>query len=244
MKIAQEIKATKNLSLKTHFLSSFLISNRISPYISAIYIKHGIIPNIITIHMIFSGILGAILFSLPSIWSKILGALLIHLWFVLDCSDGEVARYTKTYSVYGRELDYTAHLINHPLFGMSLFFSLFQMGRYDFYPLLLIIAASNFFDYLNRNIIALNAIIFEKQKITNRGYMPIEEKWNLKKIILFITNIFTIYPNFILFGVIIYFIDILLQTNFLFNYLILNVLLTALLSIRELYKFTKRFYKS
>ncbi len=209
-----------------------------------IYIKLGVIPNIITIHMILSGILGAILFSFPYLWLKILGAVMIHLWFILDCSDGEVARYTKKYSKYGKELDYMAHLINHPLFGMSLFFSLFQMGKYDFYPLLLIVIASNFLDYLNRNLNTLNLVVDIKKQIKNKGFMPVAENWTMKKIILFFTNIFTIYPNLILFGVIIYFIDYFVGTNILFSYLILNVALTAIFSIRSLFKFTKKFYNS
>lgn len=244
MNIVEEIKSTKNLSIRTYFLSSFLISNRISPYISMVYIKLGVIPNMITIHMILSGIIGAVLFSLPYLLTKIFGALLIHLWFVLDCSDGEVARYTKKYSKYGKELDFMAHLINHPLFGAALFFSLHQLERYNFYNLIFIVVASNFFDYLNRNIYTLKLVIDTKSQVENKGYMPTPENWTLKKIIMFIANIFTVYPNLILFGVLIYFIDYSFSTDFLYYYLVLNVILTAIFSIRGLFKFTKKFYNS
>lgn len=244
MRVVDEIKSTKNLSIRTYFLSSFLISNRISPYISAIYIKLGVIPNMITIHMILSGIIGAVLFSLPNLLAKIAGATFIHLWFILDCSDGEVARYTKKYSKYGKELDFMAHLINHPLFGIALFFSLFQLGRYDFHILFYIVVASNFLDYLNRNLNTLQLVIDTKSQIENKGYMPTPQNWTLKKLVMFVTNIFTIYPNLILFGVFVYFIDYALSTDFLYYYLILNVVLTFLFSIWGLFKFTKRFYNS
>lgn len=244
MKIAEEIKATKNLSIKTYFLSSYLISNRISPYISEIYIKLNISPNTITIHMILSGFLGAIYFAIPNIFIKIIGALFIHLWFILDCSDGEVARYTKKYSKYGKELDYMAHLINHPLFGIALFFSLYQLKRYDFYTLIFIVIASNFIDYFTRNLVSLNEIINLKSKIDNKGFMPGPGKWTLKKVILFIINIFAMYPNLVLFGVIIYFFDYFIGTDILFNYLVLNIIFSGMLSIYSVYKLTKMFYKS
>lgn len=244
MRVVDEIKSTKNLSIRTYFLSSFLISNRISPYISAIYIKLGVIPNMITIHMILSGIIGAVLFSLPFLTAKILGSIFIHIWFILDCSDGEVARYTKRYSKYGKELDFMAHLINHPLFGIALFLSLYQLERYDFYILLYIIVASNFLDYLNRNLNTLQLVIDTKSEIENKGYMPTPQNWTFKKIVMFFANIFTIYPNLILFGVIVYFIDYSFSTDFLYYYLILNVILTFLYSIWGLFKFTRKFYNS
>jgi phosphatidylserine synthase len=194
--------------------------------------------------MILSGIIGAVLFSLPNLLAKIAGATFIHLWFILDCSDGEVARYTKKYSKYGKEFDFMAHLINHPLFGIALFFSLFQLGRYDFYILLYIIVASNFLDYLNRNLNTLQLVIDTKSEIENKGYMPTPQNWTFKKIVMFFANIFTIYPNLILFGVIVYFIDYSFSTDFLYYYLILNVILTFLYSIWGLFKFTRKFYNS
>lgn len=242
MKIVQEIKRTKNLSLKTYFLSSFLISNRISPYISSIYIKKKVLPNTVTLHMIYSGIIGAAFFSIPNIYLKVVGALFIHLWFILDCSDGEVARYTKSFSKFGKELDYMAHLINHPLFGFSLFMSLMQFERYNIYYLALLILLSNFMDYLNRNILTLNIVLQVKEP--EGGIESKYEKWTLKKKILFLTNIFTIYPNLILFGVIIYFIDYFLGSNTLYLYLVINVFLTSIFDIRAMIKYTKKFYAS
>ncbi|WBW98667.1 CDP-alcohol phosphatidyltransferase family protein [Oceanirhabdus sp. W0125-5] len=242
--VVEEIKKSKNLSLKTYFLSSYLISNRISPYISSIYISKKVLPNRITLHMIYSGIIGAIFFSLPNIYLKLIGAVFIHLWFILDCSDGEVARYTKTFSRYGKELDYMAHLIDHPLFGFSILMSLTQLGRYNTFYLVILVMLSNLVDYLNRNLYMLYNIIDLKEKERFKNSNTNFEKWTIKKKILFITNIFTIYPNFVLFGVIIYFVDYFANTNILLVYLILNVTLTFLFGSRSLIKITKKFYFS
>ncbi|MFZ2462253.1 MAG: CDP-alcohol phosphatidyltransferase family protein [Caldibacillus thermoamylovorans] len=241
MDIAKEIKKEKNLSVKTTFLSSYLISERFSPYFSKFYIKKNVTPNMITMHMIISGIIGAILFAMPNIYVKILGAIFIHLWFILDCSDGEVARYTKTFSKFGKELDFMAHLINHPLFGLALFLSLVQLERYHFYLLAVLIMISNLLDYLNRNVIAMKTIIDLKEP--SDGHVSQKsEKWTLKQKIAFITDIFTIYPNFILFGVIIYFVDFLLGSHILLGYIIMNIFLTSGLMLLVSIRLLKKFY--
>ena len=93
----------------------------ISPFITKLCLRLKLIPNVITLLMIASGIVGGILFALPYTAAKIAGIVCIHLWYVFDCSDGEVARITKRYSKFGTEIDYTAHVVDHPfiLFGFG-----------------------------------------------------------------------------------------------------------------------------
>lgn len=85
------------------FLCLYLISPRVSSYLSSMYIKKNIVPNKITIHMILSGIIDAILFSISNTFVKIIGVIFIQLWFILDCSDGKVVRYTKTFPIFGKK---------------------------------------------------------------------------------------------------------------------------------------------
>ena len=47
---------------------------------------------------------------------------------MFDCSDGEVARITKRYSKFGTEIDYTAHVIDHPFIVFGFACSLLQSG--------------------------------------------------------------------------------------------------------------------
>lgn len=88
----------------------------ISPFITKEMLRMKLRPNIVTLLMMISGIIGAIMFSFDNLALRILGIVFIHLWYVLDCSDGEVARITKIFSRMGKEIDYTAHIINHPYF--------------------------------------------------------------------------------------------------------------------------------
>lgn len=243
MNIVKEIKKENKPSLKDMFLSSYLISQRVSPYVSSIYIKKKVVPNTITFHMILSGIVGAILFSNTNIKVKIVGAIFIHLWFILDCSDGEVARYTRTFSKYGKELDFMAHLINHPLFGISILISLLQLNRYNPFNLFILVFLSNFIDYGIRNILTLN-ILDELKEKNNDIDKNSKNIWNLKKFILFFTSIFTLYPNLILFGVIIYFIDFYIGSNILYFYLIMNILVTSVFFIKYIIDKTKYYYYS
>lgn len=93
-------------------------------------LKLKMIPNVVTLCMIIIGIIGAVLFAMPQLWCKILGVVFIHLWYITDLSDGEVARITKRFSKYGTDIDYYAHMINHPLFIAAFGYSFIQLG-YD-----------------------------------------------------------------------------------------------------------------
>ena len=101
-----------------------------SPFITRVALKLKMIPNVVTLCMIIFGIIGAALFALPQLWCKILGTFFIHLWYITDLSDGEVARITKRFSKYGTDIDYYAHMINHPLYIAAFGYSFIQLG-YD-----------------------------------------------------------------------------------------------------------------
>ena len=100
----------------------------LSPFVTKVCLKLRLIPNVITVLMIVSGVMGGLIFALPPLWCKILGTVLIHLWYVFDCSDGEVARLTKSYSNFSTEIDYTAHVIDHPFIMFGFACSLLQSG--------------------------------------------------------------------------------------------------------------------
>ncbi|CAK7025268.1 CDP-alcohol phosphatidyltransferase family protein [Fusobacterium varium] len=225
-----KLKQTNKITIKSGLIS-FLISKRISPYFSAFYIKKKVAPNTITIHMIISGIIGAIFFSFSNIYFKIVGAIFMQLWLILDYSDGEVARETNNFSKYGKELDYTAHIINHPLFSISLLLSMIEIRKYNNILLITIFFLTTCLDLYFRNICAFYFIetLKEKQsenknlKKYKKNYSKIKEK--IKRII----EIFTFYPNFILFSTLLYFFN----TDIIIFYALLNILFTFIVLVRE-----------
>lgn len=200
-----KLKQTNKITIKSDFLVGFLISKRISPYFSAFYIKRKIAPNTITIHMIISGIIGAIFFSFPNIYFKIIGAIFMQIWFILDCSDGEVARETNTFSKYGKELDYTAHIINHPLFSISLLISMLEVKKYDNTLIITIFFLITYLDLYCRNICAFHLIKSLKEKEIQIKEKKVSFLKKIKEKVKRIIEIFTIYPNFILFSTLLYF---------------------------------------
>ena len=143
------------LRFRDDLLICFLVYSRISPLLSWWFIKKKVAPNTITLLMIISGLIGAVLFSIPLLLCKIVGFMLFHLWFTLDCSDGEVARYTKKLSLFGREFDYMAHIINHPFFNLSLFLTYLQMGKYNVALLSIIFISFISIELIFRNLTSL-----------------------------------------------------------------------------------------
>jgi hypothetical protein len=66
-------------------------------------------PNGLTFAMIVSGILAAVVLALPGVMAAVGAALLIQLYLLLDCVDGEVARWRGVSSAVGVYLDRRGH---------------------------------------------------------------------------------------------------------------------------------------
>ena len=89
---------------KGHWYNKIL-TRKISIYFTWFFLKTNVSPNIITILMILCGILGFLFMIHHSIYNAIIGYIFMTLYLILDCSDGEVARYNNQTSVKGFFLD-------------------------------------------------------------------------------------------------------------------------------------------
>ncbi len=67
-----------------------------------------ITPNQVTYVMTLAGALAAPALLVPGIWGAVLGVVMVQLYLLLDCVDGELARYKKQYSLAGVYLDRVA----------------------------------------------------------------------------------------------------------------------------------------
>ena len=86
-----------------------LYMRRLSPYLTRALIRTPLSANAVTALMIPAGLLGAVALTFPGrVWA-IVAALGIQLQLLLDCSDGEVARWRQTTSPKGIYLDQVAH---------------------------------------------------------------------------------------------------------------------------------------
>jgi phosphatidylglycerophosphate synthase len=82
---------------------------RVSPYLTRVFLRAGWSANAVTALMIPTGLLAALVLTFPGLAYAIGAALLIQLQLLLDCSDGEVARWRRTFSPLGIYLDQIAH---------------------------------------------------------------------------------------------------------------------------------------
>lgn len=212
-------------------------ASKLSPIFTKIFLKFNVIPNYVTILMIISGIVGAFLFAIPNIIFKVIGILFIHLWYILDCSDGEVARITKKFSKFGKEIDLTAHVINHPLFNLAFSISILNENRYNSSFILILFMIYISTDLIVRNSFAFDIIFMLK---TNNNETKPNTNSLLKKIIVYIFNALTQYPNFALIFPIIYLIDWRLKSSLCLAYLIVATVLNVLFVSRSCFNWVKK----
>ena len=82
----------------------------ISPYVTRLALRIGLSANAVSWLMIVVGLAAAWSFALPS-WWPMLGVLGIQVYLLLDCVDGEVARYLQSQSPIGIYLDRWGHYL-------------------------------------------------------------------------------------------------------------------------------------
>ncbi len=83
---------------------------KVSVYVTRVALRVGISANATTGLMIVVGLGAAALFSAPGWWA-LLGVIGIELYLLLDCTDGEIARWTGTESATGVYLDRLGHYV-------------------------------------------------------------------------------------------------------------------------------------
>jgi phosphatidylglycerophosphate synthase len=86
------------------FFTTFFVSPY-SKYIARWAARRGFTPNQITTVSLFIGLAAAIAFATGERAGLIAGAVLLQLAFTTDCVDGQLARYTRTFSKLGAWLD-------------------------------------------------------------------------------------------------------------------------------------------
>lgn len=86
-------------------------------------------PNQVTIISFFIGLLSAYEFSKGQFWSTFIGAILLQLSIIVDCVDGELARYTRRFSQFGAWLDAITDRIKEYLVYFALAYGAEKNGK-------------------------------------------------------------------------------------------------------------------
>ncbi|NUW41045.1 CDP-alcohol phosphatidyltransferase family protein [Nonomuraea rhodomycinica] len=82
-----------------------LYMRRLSIYATWLLAKTPVTPNQLTWVMTVVGVLAGVVLALPGPWAVVVAALLTQVYLLLDCSDGELARWTGKTSLAGVYLD-------------------------------------------------------------------------------------------------------------------------------------------
>jgi phosphatidylglycerophosphate synthase len=97
-----------------------LYVRRFSPYLTRLLLRTGISPDGVTWLMIVVGLLAAAALVLPGLLGAILAVALIQLQILLDCSDGELARWLDRKSPAGVYLDRIGHWLTETALPIAL----------------------------------------------------------------------------------------------------------------------------
>jgi phosphatidylglycerophosphate synthase len=97
-----------------------LYIRRLSPYLTRLLLRTPLTPDAVTWLMIASGLLAALLLTLPGLAAAAGAFLAIQLQILLDCSDGELARWLDRRSPRGVYLDRIGHWLTEAALPIGL----------------------------------------------------------------------------------------------------------------------------
>lgn len=100
--------------------SGGLYMRHLSVRLTRVLLPTGISANGVTWLMIVVGVVGAILLPLPGVTGPVIAVVAMQLQILLDCSDGEVARWRQRFSPAGIYLDRVGHYLTEATLPIAL----------------------------------------------------------------------------------------------------------------------------
>jgi phosphatidylglycerophosphate synthase len=97
-----------------------LYMRRLSPYVTRLLLAARLSPNAVTWLMIAAGLLAAAALTLPGAGFAVAALALIQVQLLLDCCDGEVARWQQRFSTTGVYLDRLGHYLTETALPIAL----------------------------------------------------------------------------------------------------------------------------
>ncbi|MGC4855465.1 DUF5941 domain-containing protein [Micromonospora sp. DT4] len=124
-----EDRAELRLSVKERddFFSTYFVSTW-SPYVVRLAARLRLTPTGVTVISVLFALAAAVLFGVGGRPALVGGAVLLYLGFVLDCVDGQLARYTRHFSAWGGWLDTMADRAKEYLVYAGLGFGVSHAG--------------------------------------------------------------------------------------------------------------------
>ncbi|CAN2229544.1 CDP-alcohol phosphatidyltransferase [Candidatus Nanopelagicaceae bacterium] len=138
-------------------------------------------PNQVTLISFAVGLYSAYQFSQGTFWSIIAGAVLLQLSIIIDCVDGELARYTRQFSQLGAWLDAITDRIKEYLVFFALAYGAAKDGRDLWIPAMGMMLFQTFRHLSDYNFARINKIRSSHLEpldfeIKNDGYVSTERE--------------------------------------------------------------------
>jgi hypothetical protein len=153
-------------------------------------------PNQVTLISFAVGLLSAYEFSRGTFWTIFAGAILLQLSIIIDCADGELARYTRKFSGLGAWLDAITDRIKEYLVFFALAYGADKNGRDIWIPAMFMMVFQTFRHLSDYNFARINKVRSTNLPVidfnqASDGHIPVDkvkksrlEYW-LKKAIQF-----------------------------------------------------------
>ena len=104
-----------------------LLYRPISYVCSSIFAQFGVTANIVSYISLIIGIVGSLCFLIPSYIAQIIGAVIINIWLLFDCIDGNIARTIKK-QPFGEFADAISSYVLVGLMGTCMGFAVYFNG--------------------------------------------------------------------------------------------------------------------
>ena len=130
------------------FFSVFFL-RRVSKLVTWAAVKVGATPNQVTLASFAIGLYAAFLFAQGDTWSLIGGAILLQVSIIVDCVDGEIARYTRKFSELGAWLDAITDRVKEYAVFLGLAYGTFVQNGQNLWVLAAVLMAIQTFRHLS-----------------------------------------------------------------------------------------------
>ncbi len=137
-------------------------------------------PNQVTLLSFAVGLLSAYEFSRGTFWPIFIGAVLLQLSIIIDCVDGELARYTRQFSALGAWLDAITDRIKEYLVFFALAYGAAKSGRDLWIPAMFMMVFQTFRHLSDYNFARINKVRSTNLPIidfnqASDGFIPVDK---------------------------------------------------------------------
>ena len=162
------------------FYSVFFL-RKISKLFTWLAVRLKMTPNQVTLISFAIGLLSAYEFSKGNFWAIFAGAVLLQLSIIIDCVDGELARYTRKFSQLGAWLDAITDRIKEYLVFFALAYGAAKNGRDLWIPAMGMMLFQTFRHLSDYNFARINKIRSSHLEpldfnLKNDGFVSVERE--------------------------------------------------------------------